>query len=489
MPKAAASDVWFDCPAKYILHLWAICEQLTPDAILGATPPDGSFADRISQALAHGDAASVARDLVSIVGEGEQSLCRGRMLAVMREFDTLVLSIHPRSARWIYRDASSLPNWLLDLSDQRRLVGHYRCANGFRLVPKGPLQRHAREETASNAVSFADRFAAISVVPESLTLDGRDIKVTHIVVARDAARGVPPGNKPGQERITFLPIARNRADIVFKESDFQDKKFVEFSLNRSINIAASVKAILDDESGSDIAILPEFMMSAGDFEQLSSTLIEVADAPRLLIAGTGNSKKDKAGLRWNESAIVNGLGALLWRQQKLWPAGITRDRALQFGLTDPGISMIYERNCAGDEIIVADIDSLGRCVVLICQDLQAKPLSDELIRAYQPDWVFSPILDSDIPVGRWAHQRCFALSALSRARFVAVTSTALPRSHGSTGDPTFGLAVGPQAPARGSDDPNHVLDDGAEDGRVYMSVMASHTIEWGTGGWERTTLS
>jgi len=147
------------------------------------------------------------------------------------------------------------------------------------------------------------------------------------------------------------------------------------------------------------------------------------------------------GLPWNQSSILNAQGARLWDQRKVWPAGIDCARAVSYGLEDGHKGLRYEQTASGNAVTVADIDRLGRCLVLICQDLEATTLSEELISQYQPDWVFTPILDPHIDKSGWAHQRAFTLSARANTRFVVCTSTALPTANRSH---YFLLAVGPR---------------------------------------------
>jgi hypothetical protein len=162
------------------------------------------------------------------------------------------------------------------------------------------------------------------------------------------------------------------------------------------------------------------------------------------LAGTGHTVECEDGQAWNEGRVVNGLGAVIWRQRKFWQAGIGKDRAAELNLVFPSDGrFLLEDNASGDEIVVADVDGFGRCIMLICQDVQSRPLSDELIRQFQPDWVFVPILDIGIDEGRWAHARTFELSALSPARFLVSTSTSLAAKIGRE-DVACGLAVGPK---------------------------------------------
>jgi hypothetical protein len=146
-----------------------------------------------------------------------------------------------------------------------------------------------------------------------------------------------------------------------------------------------------------------------------------------------------------------------------------------------------EDTTAANEVIVADVDGLGRCVVLICQDLQTLPLSGELVRTFQPDWVFAPILDRDAAPTRWAHQRVFELSAIAPTRFLIACCTAYAKRLGHDEEIAFGLAVGPRA-AYGTD---VALDRSRAVSAVSASSGASvgfATVQWRNGAWDRTSL-
>jgi hypothetical protein len=144
---------------------------------------------------------------------------------------------------------------------------------------------------------------------------------------------------------------------------------------------------------------------------------------------------------------------------------------LEYNLSDPGAGLSMEDNCSGNEVCVVDLDGLGRCVILICQDLEADPLAGDLIRNFQPDWVFAPILDRGIDTGRWVHQRAFALSALSPARFIVSCSTALADRAKVTGEIACGMAVGPKD------------SFGEDEGRVHALAYLVDNADFATLKW------
>jgi hypothetical protein len=129
----------------------------------------------------------------------------------------------------------------------------------------------------------------------------------------------------------------------------------------------------------------------------------------------------------NESRATTGCGATLWIQRKIQAAGFDKKQAMKLGLDIRNQHFVKEDTASGDSVVVTDIDGLGRCITLTCQDIMANPLSEALIRQFQPDWVFVPVLDSNLRIGRWAHQRAFSLSRESRARFVIAKSLVMAK--------------------------------------------------------------
>ncbi len=141
-----------------------------------------------------------------------------------------------------------------------------------------------------------------------------------------------------------------------------------------------------------------------------------------------------------------------------------------------------ENTSSGNEVIVADIDTFGRCVVLICQDFMSKPFSNDVIFDFQPDWVIVPIFDSSIKDGGWCHQRAFSLSSISQARFIIANNTAFLDS--DENDKLCGLAIGPM------NGQNNELNRAVK--FIKTSAIAGYEVskfEWGDDSWDQSTLT
>lgn len=405
----------------------------------------------------------------------------------------MFLAIHPRS---VILSASRsrpvrLPEWLDQLRAWRaHSQGWYAETPRHRVIAHGPLGRRERHPAAANAESLRDRFAALTVVSREFEdSNGKPIQIVQRVYDSSATSGIPLSDHPGHEKIAFLPVANRREDIELTQAERYGKLFVVCRAADCIDPARIIFDALTEVSNADIAIAPEFVVNETQAGQLMRRLTTAhCELSRLIIAGSGASVALDENRPWNEARALNSFGGELWRQRKLWPASILSARAVQFNLSDPKDAMIQEDTAAGDEIVVVDADTLGRGVILICQDLENTPVASEVIRQYQPDWVFAPILDAGIQIGRWAHQSVFSMSRFARTRFLVSCNNALI-------DPAqasvsyCGLAVGPR------DEIPAGFDHDA--GRLYAAVQVQSAspgyavVRWRSGSveWKQSTFS
>jgi hypothetical protein len=481
------------CPiVSLFINLWRTASAWQPHQRSTATDPGPSFNKKAENAIKHISATEAFDTLNLLIGadalsSDSESIKRGKILAVMRSIDKIFLCIHPR-ALILPADVAKrpvLPNWLRELRGWRALNGNYGGDEQLLLIPRGPLLRMQRKENASSADCLADRFAALAVVPKISNHDGRTIHIQNKQVGADLARGVVPGKAPGEEIVTFIPVAENADDIVLTQYGSPEKLSVAFQAHSTLEPAKLVAEILSIMEHADIVMAPEFVMSEAEADKLQESLRStLRQSFRVILAGSGPTLATDDDLPWNEARILNGKGAELWRQRKMVPAGLNQRQAKQYDLSDPGeVGQIFEHNAGADEVVIMDIDSLGRCIVLICQDIVSNPFSEELIRHFQPDWVFTPVLDNKLAGCGWVHQRALALSEWSQARFLIVNSTAFADKLGLSKE-TFGLAIGPKAAT--NDDEGRVC---ALVPSIVKSVPGYGSLTWRTGKWGKTKVS
>jgi len=474
-------------PPELFAALWRQAAAWTPAERASAPAPDAGFA-RAAVAALQEDAADAAYvRLTALLNATYTAQMRGQVLALMRAVDDQFALVHPRG---LHASPSAMlrrptaPEWLREARDVREFTGAYAEGAQHRLIARGPLLRTDRPETANSAESFEDRFRYLQVVPTSLQQGDRLIAVSLRRLSTSVAEGVEPTPRLRREQITFVPVAETAGDLAERATQRGAALFADVRAAASLDVVARLVAAIEAAGASDIAVAPELVVDSAAADALGRRLQAAPSACRMIVAGSGASAEQADAMAWNEARVLNGLGAELWRQRKIWPAGWDQARALDLGLVDPGeAKLLFEDNQAGDEIVVADADGLGRCVILICQDLKAAPLAADLIRHYQPDWIITPILDWGVGPARWSHGAAYRLSELSQGRFLIVTSVAFAARLGR-GEVDFGLALGPSEPA--------------EDGVLSRALLTTRgdpaaqprfaVVVWGEGAWRQTTL-
>lgn len=423
------------CPGSVFLSCWPEVYAATASDRLdaenfGCPPTDQTDIEQAVNISDGNEAGSILERLI------EKSIAYPRktrlalLLQIMRSIDRAFGLIHPRSFQGTGHD--ELTDWLLTANDLRRQTGAYATNNSLHLIPRGPLTREQRDELASYADTLEDRFACITAVQDHLFLDGTRIEVRlSPVVDEDPLKGVCAGeSSPGVERICVVPVAEKFDDLTLTPLLRSNRRYLEIGPSPKINPAKVLLSALKTAGKVDIALAPEFIMTPDAHEELLYELRRNPATSRLILAGTTNTAERVDGLPWNEAVVVNHLGIELWRQRKLWPSMLDEHRAKTYKIeNDAGEGPYHEHNTSGSCIHVVDIDTIGRCVILICQDVE-NTLAENLISCLQPDWVFVPILDRGFAVNSWFINRARSLSKVSKARLVGACSTALPRKDG-----------------------------------------------------------
>jgi hypothetical protein len=445
--------------------------------------PGSEFNKSVEECLNLSDAYESYEALKNLQRGDNSDIKNGRIFHILRSIDNFFELAHPRTlARARLFDKLPLSHWLRKVVFNRLEDGSFSSTGTHNLVPKGPLLRSAREIFASSAYSFPDQFRFLSVVTKEISIDDRPIQITTRVLDRSLNQGAglaPSSN--GCEKVAFIPVAQLDHHLLVTQTEINKCAYVDFKLQDDLDAAAIIDSVLDDVGFSDIVMSGELVVSAEAADRLGPLIGAKPGRTRLLLAGSGNTVEKRDDLPWNEARVFNGVGVELWRQRKIWQAGLDSDRAKELGLTPGSNGRVMEQNHAGSEVVVADVDGLGRCVVLICQDIKSAPLASELIRRFQPDWVLVPIMDWGAGTMRWAHLEAFGLSAISQARFLIASSLSMVEKLKKTEQPC-GLAVGPRLAADG------------DESRACQAVFVNSTphgygmLEW-RGDWGKTSVA
>lgn len=446
-------------PGELFIRAWDELALLKPadrSAVAGAA---GGVEKALEDALSDDDAATAASRLEGVVAsfwQDDVSLAitlenAAILCALMNSIDQRFALIHPRtrilSPRFHVADA--LPTWLQSAKERRILEGDYVRHGSKRLIPNGPFARHAIGRDFLAGDSLQDRFPHLTVAPVSTRHEDNEIRISMKVVGTGRARGMPAAKSIGCERICFVPLAEAHDDLEFVCGTRSGKSTVD--VKPAIDSVERLIDAIRRNNQIDIGFAPELTVGAGEEGKLSGEIVKLLEnAPRILLAGSGlTADRDDLGRSWNEARVIARGGATLWRQRKIWPFEMHRDRAREFGLADPGQGQTLNEDIAGhDEVAIVDLDGFGRSMVLICQDFEARTVVDDIVRRYQPDWIFVPILDAGVNVPGWTANRASTLNK-SQSRFVIGSSLTLSRMRGDAKDPPIGVAVGPASPTAG----------------------------------------
>lgn len=419
---------------------------------------------------------------------------RGQFLAIMRSLDNLFQRIHPRLRVGgpLARDAARVPTWLRSMAERRLETGAYGSDDNFRLLPRGPLLRCPRREGAASADTMTDRFVALAVVCSTFDHDGRLINLTHRVITSDRLEGISGDAVPGMEHIVHIPMAVAPNELATEVTVRGRTHCFEFSFGGdgggagdadSDHAADRFLSAANDAPDADIVLAPEFVMPAESASEIGRRMAKnPLKKHRLVATGSGVSADRSGEMPWNEMQVFNGYGRLLWGQRKIWPAAVAAHVAEGVGHPLPDGCTGLEGTCSSDELLVVDVDTVGRCVILICQDIKLFPMN-VLMNALQCDWVFVPILDTGVCEGRWTHTATFGLTEDSQTRFLVGSSLSLVRLLNRPADTPCLLAVGPRLPTETEDSARAFAKKSLAPNEQYVS------LRWRDADWTVSVLT
>lgn len=412
-----------------------------------------------------------------------EELADGLHLSAMMALDITFARVHPRSGLLPPSTASRtrLPLWLSTARDERVMKGQYARRGDRRLVPRGPFARGARGPSDISADSLTDRFNYLTACPMEAAQHEQTLSVQMVVVTQHPFLGVAHTPRRGREAVAFIPLAERSGDLTTEMIESSDHTFLDVQPTVGLDLAARLKSALDQIGEVDIAVAPELTMPEAQAAAFGILAGKAPVGALLTFAGSGHSDaRDKKGRAWNQATVLNRLGRKLWSHKKVWPYGMSKDRAEQCNLANlQDGEMLMEHTACGGEVTVADVEGLGRIILVICQDVQMSPVIPELLRLYQPDWFIVPVMDPGIHEGRWIHSRTYELSCASRSKFLVVSSLAMAEWAGVAGFDRLpiGLAVGPRLVS------DEEVALATQERAVALLVGQGHNPEWAKIQW------
>jgi hypothetical protein len=481
--------------AAYFARLWVRAAEAGPGRRALAEDFWPRYRGRLVRAAGYDDEDQVIQSLSDFhATHSAEGWDLSATLAVMKAIDEQFSAIHPRVQLMPIGTARpALPDWLLGAEADRVYSGAYWENTTYRLIAKGPLTRGMALPEATDTVS--NRFSALALVSGAFDHETRAIPINMKVLTPHATTGVRLTTTPGSERVAFAPIAELAEDLEPRVHTSAAGRFLDVRPATALRGGQRLLEAARAAGRVDMLVAPELVMSDADFNEFQHGLTGSAGSnPLLILAGSGLTADNSVeGLSWNEARMVNPAGAVLWRQKKLNPYSMQADTAAALGLvTDKDGGPLVEYVATGDHLTIVDTDGLGRCLILICQDFQSDPIVANVIKAYQPDWVFVPILDTGVGVTRWPQIRANSLSSSSQSRYLIVSSLAMCHWNATCAvPPPVGLAVGPATP--GPDGSGDLLDAKRVLKTAALPLFGGGprvvTIRWRDHDWDQVSIA
>ena len=140
-------DKHVSSPEKLFAKLWLIASQWDPTTGLLAESSE-TFRKSVAKILEHDDGQAVTKAIQARLATANSldAKARGKVPDVMLEIDQAFGKIHPRRCILSTFPTPHLSKWLRDAAEFRTSTLQYGLdvAEGYRLIPRGPLIRSAR---------------------------------------------------------------------------------------------------------------------------------------------------------------------------------------------------------------------------------------------------------------------------------------------------------------------------------------------------------
>lgn len=411
-----------------------------------------------------------------------------RAFVVMCALDEAVMRIHPAHPSR-FAGLSRLSTGMLARMKARRGRFGFYAQNPVigTVVPKGPLRPNKRSpdrETESGS-DLAHQFEHLTVVAQPGK--GRTVRF-EVPAPRHFL--LPPDRI---DKVGLAPIAEDPDDLRFHVSSRGDRAYLDTvpgSGDLAARIRATVVSMLDDGAG--LILLPELVTPVGAAEELQAVLSRrgASETPALIVAGSGASALSEAAVSrpYNEAVLLSSGGKRIGRQRKMHLFNMGPERMEGCSIT-PAVGFEgkphMEDATVGSELVIYDLQGLGRVMLLICEDFQQLTPGGEIAVASRPDWILAPVLDIGQQPGRWTHRRAIELGYRSLSRIVVSCSATLGVRDSKATD----LSLASPPPNIG------LCFDGLEHDRAHLvsascaSRPVSVVVEWDAAAWPRHNIA
>jgi predicted amidohydrolase len=424
-------------PGELFAHLWAKVEPHASDVILRPwLGRNAAECTHLAGLFRTCDGIDIPADVESYLNDrpvsfetdiqGEYGL--ERAFVVMCALDDAAMDIHPCSKTRIAGRNVALSNLQAEMKSVRTTEARYGYIPGVgSVIAKGQLtpRRIENEAEEANGANLDSQFEYMTVVanPKSYTVSFMVIPPYRFGMA-DAMT----------QKLGIAPIAEDAEDLTFTASSRSGRGYLDARPSNPAALGARMTEVVATllDQGAGIVALPELVSSSEAIDALQKHLRSRSTGGHsaILVCGSGLSKAPcpKTGRYFNEATIMTSKGKVLFRQQKIHPFNMASDRMTECQVAqDPSHvgKPHMEDIAASSTLTVCDVPDIGRIIVMICEDFEQAAPTGALALSTRPDWIFAPVLDVSLEIGRWTHQRCMEIGRRTLSRIVVTSSATL----------------------------------------------------------------
>ncbi len=351
-----------------------------------------------------------------------------RAFVVMCALDDAAMDIHPSVKTRIAGLSAALGPLQTAMKAARTADGRYGyVANVGSVIAKGQLtsRRVQNESDEANGANLDSQFEYLTVVADPTPHSVRFLVVPPYQFGMSDTMA---------QKLGIAPIAEDADDLTFTASSRSGRGYLDARPTNpdalGQRMAEAVAHLLD--RGVGVVALPELVSSGSAIATLQKRLRSRPSSGHtpILVCGSGLSTDPcpSTGRFFNEATVLTGRGKVLFKQQKIHPFNMAPRRMEQCRVASdplhPGKPHM-EDIAAATVLTVCDLPDLGRIIVMICEDFEQAQPTGVLAFSTRPDWIFAPVLDVSLDLGRWGHQRCIEIGRRTLSRIVVTSSATL----------------------------------------------------------------
>jgi len=407
-----------------------------------------------------------------------------RAFIVMCALDDAAMDIHPSTKTHIIGRTITLSRLQEEMKSVRTANFRYAYLPEVgSVIAKGQLtgRRVLNEAENANGANLESQFEYLTVVADPKPYTASFLVIAPYKFGMDEAL---------THKLGIAPIAEDANDLTFTATSRLGRGYLDARPTDpaalSTRLTEAVTSLLDQGAG--IVALPELVCSSNAIKALQAKLRcrEKNNGDAILVCGSGLSSDPcpSSGRHFNEATVMTGGGNVLFSQRKIHPFNMAANRMKECGVAHDPLhegKPHMEDIAASATLTICDLPDVGRIMVMICEDFEQGKPTGQLALAARPDWIFAPVLDVSLELGRWMHQRCMEIGRHSLSRIVITSSTTLSvRRKGKTA----------LAEMNADEVGFGILYDGYQ-GRRVKQILSSSTcvspqtvkVEWDSATW------